>query len=226
MYIEYTNLAQILNILHNFIMKIQNVLKSNRVCRALTGLDINAFNRLLENFTWVYEQEMQKQHKERCRFRKYGAGKKGAFKTHAEKLFLVLFFLKVYPTEEVMGVFFDIQPSTAGMAVRRIRPIVEKVLGQVGVLPKRKINSIDQLLTELPELKEIYIDGIERPVQRKKNKKESNKNYSGKKKRNVKKNIVIAGKGKTGDKKEILILSATRNGRRHDKKVTDKDQIY
>jgi hypothetical protein len=207
-------------------MNILRILQSNRTCRALTGLDVNAFNRLLENFTWVYDQEVRKEHKERCNQRAFGGGKKGAFPTHSEKLFLVLFFLKVYPTEEVMGIFFDIAASTAGMRLRKFRPIVEKVLGRLEILPKRRISSIDELLTEFPELKEIYIDGIERPIQRKKNQKQSNKNYSGKKKRTGRKNIVVSGKGKTGNKREILVLSPTRNGRRHDKKITDKDQLY
>ncbi len=207
-------------------MKIQNVLKSDRLCRAITGLDINAFNRLLENFTWVYDQEMHKQHKQNCKFRKYGGGRIGAFSTHADKLLLVLFFLKVYPTEEVMGLFFDVWASTAGIRLRKFKPILELALKHVGVLPIRKIPSIDQLLKEFPELKEVYIDCTERPVQRKINKKQTGKTYSGKKKRNGKKNLTVSGKGKTNDRREILVLSPTRNGRRHDKKIADKDQVY
>jgi hypothetical protein len=212
-------------------MKAKNVLQSDRVTRALTGLDRNAFDRLLENFTWVYDQEVRKHHKETGKpktegGRAFGGGRIGAFGSHGDKLLLVLFFLKVYPTEEVIGAFFDIHPSTAGICVRRFRPIVEAVLGKVGVLPKRKISSIDELLTDFPELTEVYIDGTDRPVQRKINDKASNKNYSKKKKRHTRKNITINGKGKTGDKREILILTKTRNGRRHDKKITDKDQIY
>jgi DDE superfamily endonuclease len=60
----------------------------------------------------------------------------------------------------------------------------------------------------------------------KQNTKASNKNYSKKKKSHTRKNITVVGKGKTGDKREILILTPTRNGRRHDKKITDKDEIY
>lgn len=206
-------------------MNIQNILKSNRTCRALTGLDVNTFNRLLENFKWVYNEEVRSVHKQNCN-RLFGGGRKGAFATHTQKLFLVLFFLKVYPTEEVMGIFFDVAASTAGIRLRKFRPLVEKTLGRVDVLPIRKISSIDELLTKFPELKEVYIDGTERPVQRKQNTKASNKNYSGKKKKHVRKNVVVSGKGKTRDKREILVLSPTRNGRRHDKKIADKDQIY
>jgi hypothetical protein len=206
-------------------MKISNVLKSDRTCRALTGLDINGFNRLLENFTWVYDQQVRKEHKQNCT-RAFGGGKKGHFPDYSDKLFLVLFFLKVYPTEEVMGVLFDVCASTAGIRLRRLRPIVEQVLGNLGVLPKRRLSSVEEVMAEFPELKEVFIDGITRPVQRKKNQKASNKNYTKKSKSHVRKNIVVAGKGKTSNKREILILSPTRNGRRHDKKITDKDQVY
>jgi hypothetical protein len=44
-------------------MNIARALKSDGTCRALTGLDVNAFGRLLENFTWVYNQHVREQHK-------------------------------------------------------------------------------------------------------------------------------------------------------------------
>lgn len=212
-------------------MKAKNILQSDRVCRALTGLDRNTFERLLENFTWVYDQSVRRRHKENGKpksggGRAFGGGRIGAFGDHADKLLLVLFFLKVYPTEEVMGAFFDIHASTAGICVRKFRPIIEEVLDKVGTLPKRRISNLEQLFNDFPELEEVYIDGTDRPVQKKKNKKQSNKNYSKKKKSHTRKNVTVVGKGKTGDKREILILTPTRNGRRHDKKITDKDQIY
>jgi hypothetical protein len=212
-------------------MKAKYILQSDRVCRALTGLNVYAFNRLLENFTWIYNQHINKLHKLNCKpktegGRAFGGGRIGAFGDYADKLFLVLFWLKVYPTEEVMGAFFGIHSSTAGICLRKFRPIVEEVLGKIDSLPKRKITSLDQLFTDYPELEEIYIDGTDRPVQRKQNTKASNKNYSKKKKTHTRKNVTVVGKGKTGDKREILILTPTRNGRRHDKKITDKDQIY
>jgi hypothetical protein len=207
-------------------MNIQSVLKSNSTCRALTGLDVNAFRRLLENFTWVYDQHVREQHKLNCKVRAFGGGKKGRFVTYEDKLFLILFFLKVYPTEAVMGVFFDICESATGMRVRYLRPILEKTLGHLSVLPKRKIRSMEELFEKFPEIKEVYVDCMERPVQRKKNKKESNQNYSGKKKTTTRKNLIVSGKGITKDPREILFLSKTRKGKRHDKKISDKDQLH
>lgn len=196
------------------------------MCKALTGLDKNAFGRLLENFTWNYDIYVRKQHKLNCKVRRFGGGKKGRFKTHQDKLFLILFFLKVYPTEAVMGAFFDVCESATGMRVRYLKPILEKALDNLLVLPKRKVRSLDELFEKFPEIKEVYVDCIERPVQRKKNKKTSNQNYSGKKKTTTRKNLTIAGKGITKDPREILFLSKTRKGKRHDKKISDKDEIY
>ena len=207
-------------------MNINRVLKSNSTCRSITGLDVNAFRRLLENFTWVYDQHVREEHKLNCKIRAFGGGKKGKFATHADKLCLILFFLKVYPTEAVMGVLFDVCESATGMRVRYLRPILEKTLKHLTVLPKRKIRSIEELFEQFPEIKEVYVDCVERPVQRKIDKKKSNQNYSGKKKNSTRKNLVIAGKGKTRDSREILFLSKTRKGKRHDKKISDKDQIY
>ncbi len=67
------------------------------------------------------------------------------------------------------------------------------------------------------DVKDLFIDGAERPVQRPVNTKRQRKLYSGKKKSHTRKNIICAD-----DKKRILIMSKTKSGRRHDKKLLDK----
>ena len=236
-------------------MKAKYVLKSDRVCRALTGLDVNGYNRLLENFIWMYDRQMRIEFKARCeaqdkkalssggsgssgvgsvgsvrvvKHRSFGGGRIGAFGDDADKLLLVLFFLKTYSTEEVLAAFFGVDNSTAGIRLRKFRSVVVELLGESGVdvLPRRKISSLEELFEKFPEISEVYIDGTERPVQKKLNRKASNKNYSKKGKKHTRKNVTVVGKGKTGDRREILSLTPTRNGRRHDKKISDKDQIY
>ena len=54
--------------------------------------------------------------------------------------------------------------------MRYLRPILEKALGRLSVLPKRKIRLMEELFERFPEIKEVYVDCMERPVQRKKNK--------------------------------------------------------
>jgi len=79
------------------------------------------------------------------------------------------------------------------------------------VLPKREIHTIEELFEVFPEVKEIFIDATERPIQRPKNKEKQKQNYSGKKKRHTKKNMVIATKTK-----RIIYFSSTVEGKKHD----------
>ena len=71
-----------------------------------------------------------------------------------------------------------------------------------------------------PEVKDVFIDGTEWPVQKPKNIKKRNKLYSGKKKAHTRKMIVMSD-----DKNRVLAMSPTKSGRRHDKRLFDKSQM-
>jgi hypothetical protein len=68
---------------------------------------------------------------------------KGRFAISEEKLFLILFFLKVYSTEAVMGAFFDVCETATGMRVGYLKPILEDVLDKLQVIPRRKVIAMD-----------------------------------------------------------------------------------
>ena len=51
------------------------------------------------------------------------------------------------------------------------------------VLPERKVSDPEEFLRLFPEVEGIFIDVIERPIQRPKDNKKRKENYSGKKKR-------------------------------------------
>ena len=72
-------------------------------------------------------------------------------------------------------------------------------------------------MEKFPEASEIFLDGLERRIQKPRNLKRRKKLYSGKCKATTRKNVVI-----TNDRKKILILSPTKSGRRHDKRLADK----
>ena len=59
--------------------------------------------------------------------------------------------------------------------------------------------------------KEIFIDGTERPIQRPQDKQKQKDNYSGKKKRHTRKNLVITDK-----RKRVGFLGKTVTGKTHD----------
>jgi hypothetical protein len=73
-------------------------------------------------------------------------------------------------------------------------------------------------MQKFPEVKDVIIDGVERPIQRPKNPKQQRRSYSGKKKRHTRKNTIIST-----EKRRIILVSPSKNGKIHDKKQVDKE---
>jgi phage-related protein len=92
-----------------------------------------------------------------------------------------------------------------------LRHKLEKALGMAMVLPERRIRSVAEFVEKFLQVKEIIIDGTERPIRRPKDKKKQKECYSGKNRRHTQKNIFIAS-----SQKEILLLFPTYNGKEHD----------
>lgn len=196
-------------------MNINRALKNNRLMKAVTGMSVNEFQELAEDFEREFEKEKQLNYKEGFkkakRKRKPGGGRKGRLKIMHEKLFFILFYFKCYPTFDLLGLIFDLDKSNANRNVHKLIPILEKTLGEAIVLPKREIHSMEELLETFPEVRDLFLDGTERPTQRPKDKDKQKKNYSGRKKRHTKKNIIIAN-----EEKEIIYLGPTVGGKKHD----------
>ena len=131
--------------------------------------------------------------------------------TAEQKLFYILFYMKCYPTYDLASFVFDVDRSQTKRWVDSLRKKLEKTLGKARVRPAREMDSIKEFLERFPAVKELLIDGTERPVQRPKNKQKQKEKYSGKNKKHAEKNIVAANGGK-----EILFLSATSGGHEHD----------
>jgi len=199
-------------------MRISSALKNDRLCKALTGLSVEEFNRLVIDFSWNYTESRIKSKPDRVR--RYGGGIKGRVPNIEDKLFIILFYLKTYPTFDVLGFVYDLPKSKSHRWVHILLPILEQTLKRKLVLPERQITSVKEFLEKFPEVKDLMLDGVERRVKRPTNKKKQNKLYSGKKKTQTRKNII----GATPDRK-IIILTKTKSGRRHDKRLADKEEL-
>ena len=82
---------------------------------------------------------MEKKPRMNTNGRAAGAGPKGELPGVRSKLFLILFYLKAYPTQGVIGHFFNLsQPQVCAC-------------------------DLAQVLGELPAVNEVLIDGTERP---------------------------------------------------------------
>ena len=157
---------------------------TDREYRALIGLSKNKFQQLTAVFSEC-EQKLKKQAYEdfiEKYDRKPTAGGSPKFKTPSEKLFFTLYYLKTYPTFDVLGFVFNCKGKTAHENLYKFLPILESALETLNVLPKRKFDSVDEFLDFIKENEHLLIDATERIHHRKKDYEEQKKFYNGKKK--------------------------------------------
>lgn len=197
-------------------LNIDRVLRQDRLLRALTGLNRKAFEALLPTFSEVYTQYLL----ERPRQRAIGGGRKARLHQPEDKLFYILFYFKCYPTFDVAGLLFDIDRSQAHLWMHRLQPILEAALGEQMALPERKLDSVEAFIERFPGVKRVMMDGTERPIQRPQDPEKQKLNYSGKKRRHTRKHLAAVD-----ETKRILVLSPAREGKLHDKKFHDEEDI-
>jgi hypothetical protein len=157
--------------------------------KSLTGLNIEKFKEIVPYFEIVLlEDTKQRIKSDAKRVRAEGAGKKHTLKSIEEKLFYILFYLKVYPTFDLAGFIFDADKTQACRWMHKFLPLLETALDRKFVLPKRKIATMDEFIKLFPNIKDVFADATERAVQRPANNKMQRRLYSGKKKRHTRKN--------------------------------------
>jgi hypothetical protein len=198
-------------------MNIEKISKDPRAIKALIGMPYQEFTALIPTFQRIMLEEQAKRQKREIPLCN---GIKGHLPTIESKLFFVLFYLKTYPTFDVLAYISKKSRGRSCEAIQLYMKILEKTLKRKLVLPVRKIRSVEEFLTLFPGEKEIFLDGTERRIQRPKDSTSQKKHYSGKKKTHTRKNMVI-----TNSKKEILVLTPTKSGRRHDKYLADKFEL-
>ncbi|MCL1888804.1 MAG: transposase family protein [Kiritimatiellaeota bacterium] len=155
----------------------QKLYKNQRTMRAVFGLDEANFNALAVRMDALWYEELASR---KGRVRAPGAGQPSKIADGAQKLAFILFYLKVYPTFDVMSVFSGINAGDCCRWVHKLMPVLEKLLGQKQALPKRKINSMEEFAAAFPQAVEVILDGMERPVQRPKKKRRSASIFRGK----------------------------------------------
>jgi hypothetical protein len=198
-------------------MKYREARKQPRVFRQLTGLTTEGFDALLPAFAAEYEADARRRQPQ-PRQRAAGAGRKSVLETTEDRLFFILFYSRHYPIQEVVAFWFGFSQAQANQWIHRLMPVLDKALGREGQLPARSAAALAEVLHACEE-REFVIDGTERPTRRPGDPERRRADYSGKKKRHTKKNIVITEKA-TG---KVLGLGATRPGSQHDKACVDAE---
>jgi len=187
-------------------INIQMAMRSDRLMKAVTGLSAKEFVSIIPDFGSNLKSFFKKK-----RHVSLDLGREFVLSTVEEKLFFALFYLKCYPTFDVAAFFFGVDRSSCCRWAHWFIAALERTLDTKHVLPERKIKSAKDLLQCMPEIKELFVDGTERPTRRPQNGERQKKYYSGKKKRHTMKNLVVSDQHK-----KIIAVTKTREGKAHD----------
>ena len=160
-------------------------IKNERRLKSLTGLSYEKYEILLEVFSQIIADEEAKKSSQKERKRKVGAGRKPALMTCEIKLLFLLYYLKAYPTFDLLGDRFDMASSTANIHLHKLMPFLQFSLTILGVMPKRSFDSGEAFQDYVQThggVSEILVDATEREYFRYQDTDKRNAMYSGKKK--------------------------------------------
>ena len=151
--------------------------------KALTSLTKIEFEELLRGFARVWEDSFQTPgtpHR----------GRPAKLLGSGDKLVFILFYLKNYPLQEVLGFLFDLDQSQANRWIKVLSVVLREALKRGGYLPAREAQQLEEELAKLPP-SDLILDGTERRRQRPKDPDAQKLFYSAKKKAHSVKNLVI-----------------------------------
>jgi hypothetical protein len=153
----------------------------DRTVRATIGMSREKFDQLVSVFTQseraIDEQRLANKDI-RC-LRK--GGPPGNLDTPEKRLFFVLFYLKTYPTFDVLGFHFNLSAGHARDHITKAIKTLEHSLETLEVAPKREFNSAEDFKQCIEKYNKIIIDGMEVPCVRPTDKELQKARYSGKK---------------------------------------------
>lgn len=159
-------------------MEIERVFSEDRNSQAHIGMTKEEFYEFLPFFETAY-LNFRKSKSKTKNIR--NAGRKSKLDTMEKRLFYVLYYLKTYPTFDLLGGAFGMDRGTACKWLHRYVVVLHSALELSGALPKRKFKNSKEFIKQFPELKIVITDGTERRRRRPKNSENQKEFYSGKK---------------------------------------------
>lgn len=161
--------------------------------RSLTGMSPTEFESLLNDFRAAQERLRSHTHTTRRgqpRQRSVGAGHPFRHDDR-HRLLLTLVWLRIYPTYELLGFFFDLHKRNAQLNVRAVLEVLDTLDDFPFDRPsrdRRKLSTVTQVMEAFPHVR-LVLDAKEQRVQRPHGAFDAQKPYySGKKKTHTLKN--------------------------------------
>jgi len=141
--------------------------------KASTGLDQKEFDRLHDEFKQYYAPKAFNQL----------AKKAPVLSDSREALFFILFYYKSHPTLEVLGLSLGFSDTAAFVYLDYVKPYLKRALQAQSVLVKRVFENQEAFDKAFQGVTDLFIDGSEIGVERSKDHKVQQADFSGKKKR-------------------------------------------
>lgn len=156
-----------------------------------------------------------------------GPGKRPELRTLQDSLLFILFYLKCYPLQIIIGFLFGMAQSTANEWIHKLTAVLRIALNNLEKLPERDPTAVSDYMQRMyaedseGEQQHSLIDGSERPIERPSDSETQKYYYSGKKKCHTVKNNIIVGE----KDRKVIYLGETHEGKAHDKKIADKENV-
>ena len=188
-------------------MKLSALRQHPKSFRRLTGLTVEKFDELLEQLLPLFQKTEKKRLSRPDRKRAIGGGRKYALSV-GEMVVLGLMYYRLYVSQALLGVLFEVDDSTVSRRIHQIEPL----LAQIFRLPSSRIPMTQE------EIIEVFVDATEQEIERPK--KGQRGWYSGKKKRHtIKHQVMVDQHGR------VRAVGRAHKGRVHDKKIHDREKV-
>ena len=156
--------------------------KKERSLKAFTGLTMKEFDALHKELMPLWEKRLQRANRKR----KVGGGRRSNL-LFEDELVLILFFYRNYVIYEVLGYLFNLDISNVSRHIETLEQTLAILARYKLAKPKgvKKIETLQELLEQFPELGEFIGDATEQVIERPQKKSKQKKHYSGKKKKHT-----------------------------------------
>lgn len=154
---------------------------SERTVKATIGINKAQFDVLLIKFEESYHEIQQERVNSKQIKKLPSGGSNGNLDTFRKKLFFILFYCKVYPSFDVLGLLFGLSVGNAHDRIERYLPVLERAFSKMNVLPSQEIKTPQEMHELIDKYDKLIIDCVETPCVRPKADDKQKEYYSGKK---------------------------------------------
>lgn len=132
--------------------------------KSATGLSLEEFDFLIPSFekrwqSYISRYTFEGKKRERTRTIR----KNSTFKSIEDMLIFILYDYRHNPTQDFMGLHFDLTQPKVAAWIKVLDPILEESLEKLGLTPKRNSDGMNDRLIESVT---VLFDGSERPINR------------------------------------------------------------